>query len=254
MRRDSLLVRFLGIEKFSALFDALNLQHRNAPAATLSTLEVAVAVLIAALPILSYYRSGVASDIDYSTLLVGIAACLAIVYRVRNKIPFSSVAAWRSSLHLTHIAFALGCIPTLLILVLSPQSLFHIDPPAPTGGHVQAVNSVWSVIAFIVGTATWAAVTEEFIYRGLLISVIRRWDAFNSAAVRDYAAIFISALLFGLAHLPTWGPLMSIALFGLGIGLGMAYLAIGELVLPVIVYHIVFDILSLSFAIFSRSL
>lgn len=253
MRENTLIRQFLGIEKFRSLFDALEQQRRNAPAAEIGTLGVAVAILIAALPLLSFYQSTADSSIDYSTLLVGVSACLAILYRVRSKIPFASVAAWRRSLHLTHIAFALGRIPTLLILIFSPQALFQINAPVQTAGHARAVVSLANIFSFIVGTATWAAVTEEFIYRGLLISVLRRWNAIPSAVVRDRVAIVVSALIFGLAHLPSWGPAMSIALFGLGLGLGMAYVAIGELVLPVIVYHIIFDVLSLSFAIFSRS-
>jgi len=253
MSRGTLVRRFLGIDQFRSLFQALRSQQQNAPAATIGTLGAALAILIATLPLLSFYQSQREQALDYSTILVGIAACLAIVYRARNNIPFLSVAAWRQSLRLTHIAFALGCIPTLLILIFSPQALFHISAPATTGTHAPAAVSLSTIVSFIVGTATWAAVTEEFIYRGLLISVLRRWNAISSPAVRDTVAIFVSALIFGLAHLPSWGPAMSLALFGLGIGLGMAYLAIGELLLPVIVYHIVFDILSLSFAIFARS-
>ena len=252
MRGGALARRFLGIDKFQSLFLALAEQRRKAPTPTISTLGVAIAILIAALPLLSFYQSIPDSKIDYSTLLVGISACLAIVYRIRNNIPFVSVAAWRSSLRLTHIAFALGCIPTLFILLFSPQALYQISPPAPHGTPAPAI-SLTSILGFILETATWAAVTEEFIYRGLLVSVLRRWNAIPSTAVRDAVAILVSAFIFGLAHLPSWGPAMSFALFGLGVGLGMAYIAIGELVLPLIVYHIIFDILSLSFAVFSRS-
>jgi hypothetical protein len=45
-----------------------------------------------------------------------------------------------------------------------------------------------------------------------------------------------------------WGLTPSLTLTGLGIGFGLAYIAIGELILPLIVYHIIFDALSLSFA------
>ncbi|MBN8549002.1 MAG: CPBP family intramembrane metalloprotease [Deltaproteobacteria bacterium] len=252
MSGPALVRNFLGIEKFRSLFQALAEQSRQAPAAHISTLGVAVAILISALPLLAFYQGSRDSGIDYSTLLVGVSACLAMLYRSRNGIPFLSVRAWKSSLRLTHIAFALGCIPTLFMLLYSPQALFQISPPTKPDGHAMTF-SLLTILSFIIGTATWAAVTEEFIYRGLLISVLRRWDAIANPRVRDAVAIFVSALLFGLAHLPTWGPAMSFALFGLGLGLGMAYVAIGELVLPVIVYHIVFDILSLSFAIFSRS-
>jgi membrane protease YdiL (CAAX protease family) len=251
---ETLYRRFLGLDKFRSLFQALAAQRRKAPAPTMGTFGVALAILIAALPLLSFYGSPGDSTVDYSTILVGVAACLGIIYRTKNKIPFLSVEAWKPSLRLTHIAFALGCIPTLFILIFSPQALFHISAPARASGQSPNTASLVTIFSFIVGTATWAAVTEEFIYRGLLISVLRRWKAVPDAGIRDALAIIVSALIFGLAHLPSWGPAMSVALFGLGIGLGMAYVAIGELLLPLIVYHIVFDILSLTFAIFARSL
>jgi membrane protease YdiL (CAAX protease family) len=250
MTAKALVRRFFAVDKIRLLFSALRGAHENAPAATCDTITVAVAILIAALPLLSFYAGN--SDLDYSTLLVGIAACLSIVYRVRNQIPFLRVGAWKRSLSLTHIAFALGCIPTLIILLMSPQALFHLSPPVSHASPNAAPITLFQIATIVLGTATWAAVTEEFIYRGLLIGVLRRWQAFPNPVTRDTVAVVVSALIFGLAHLPSWGPVMSIALFGLGLGFGMAYLAIGEVLLPLVVYHILFDTLSLSFAIFSR--
>jgi membrane protease YdiL (CAAX protease family) len=210
-------------------------------------------MLIAMLPLLSFYVDQHSSRLDFKTLLVGLAAALAIIFRVRSHIPFGSVARWRESLSLTHVAFAIGCIPTLIILLVSPEALFQLEIVRSdnTSG---ATPSLSSLLLSIAAAATWAALTEEFIYRGLLISVFRRWRAISSPAMRDALAVFVSALVFGLAHLPSWGPLMSVALFGLGIGFGIAYLAVGELLLPLIVYHLIFDIMSLSFAIFGRSI
>lgn len=249
----SVLRRFLGIDKFQELFSALRIQNARAPEAAMSTIGIACAVLIAALPLLSFYTDPGITGVDFKTFLVGLAACLAIVYRRRNNIHLVSVERWKESLHLTHIAFALGCIPTLFILLLSPEALFQLEPARSAAGSAPR-PAPQDILLSIAGVSVWAAITEEFIYRGLLISVLRRWKAIPSAAWRDALAVATSALIFGLAHLPTWGPMMSVALIGLGIGFGLAYIAIGEGLLPLIVYHLAFDILSLTFAIFGRGL
>lgn len=243
----------LGLNKLSLLFSALASREASPPPATLGAFSMAGAILIAALPLLSFYAGDSTIPLDYGTLLVGISACLAILYRIRARIPFLSVKTWRESLHLTHIAFALGCIPTLLVLFVWPQALFQLSaPPSATTGHATA-PTVAHMVTTILGIATWAALTEEFIYRGMLVSVFRRWNAIRSPRIRDVVAVLVSASIFGLAHLPSWGPAMSFALFGLGVGFAVAYIAIGEVLLPLIVYHILFDTLSLSFAIFARS-
>ena len=93
--------------------------------------------------------------------------------------------------------------------------------------------------------AVWVAVTEEYIFRGLCISVIRRWAIFPRQSQRNALAITLSAVLFGAAHYPTWGLAAAIALTGLGFGFSLAYLANREQIMPVIVYHFIFDLCSI---------
>ena len=244
--------RLAGIDKILDLARALTTAPQ--PQARLGTLAIAGAVLISALPMLSFYTEPGLDRVDFKTLLVGIAASFAILFRRRLGIHLGSVTQWRRSLHLTHVAFALGCIPTLLVIALYPEALYHLQPSqsgtASAGGPPPALSSI---LLHLAGIAAWAALTEEFIFRGLLIGVFRRWNALPSGRTRDTIAVLASAAMFGLAHLPSWGPAMSFALFGLGIGFGLAYIAIGEVLLPLIVYHLIFDFLSLSFAVFLRN-
>ena len=86
----------------------------------------------------------------------------------------------------------------------------------------------------------------------MLVTALRRIELFATQHQRDLFAIFFSAALFGVCHFALWGPYMAFAVAGLGFGFGLAYIAIGERLLPVIVYHIIFDFLSLLIAIFAR--
>ena len=72
-------------------------------------------------------------------------------------------------------------------------------------------------------------------------------------ACGDVFAVLASGIIFGLAHIPSWGIALSLAITGLGIGFGVAYVANGERLAPLIVYHAVFDICSLTAAILLRS-
>jgi len=113
------------------------------------------------------------------------------------------------------------------------------------------INStvIRNLSTFIVQVSVWAGLTEEFIYRGLLITALRRSPMFGMNQInKDKVAILVSAVIFGFSHYMLWGLPASLTLTGLGLGFGIAYIAIGELILPLIVYHIIFDILSLSFA------
>ncbi len=245
----SLLRKFLGLDRIRELLSALG--AAPSPEPTLNTFTVASAVLISALPMLSFYTDPGLDHVDFGTLLVGISASLAIVFRGRVGLRFASVTDWRRSLRLTHVAFALGCIPTLLFLILFPNALYQLQL-AHSGSSGSQAPSTFTILLRLAGVAAWAALTEEFIYRGMLIGVLRRWKALKSPRARDTLAILAGASMFSLAHLPVWGPAMSFALFGLGIGFGLAYIVIGEVLLPIIVYHLIFDFLSLSFAVFAR--
>ncbi len=246
------LKKFFAQERVNALLSELNKQSKEFSCKRIGVIRVLLAIFISLLPALSHYLYIYRAEVDITTILVGVATVLSLLFRIRHQIPFSSVKNWNKSLGLTHTAFALGCVPIVILLLISPESL--IPPQASPEGGSSTQPSATSVVHFILGVSVWAGLTEEIIYRGLLISVLRRCTIFKDQITRDRMAILLSAVIFGLSHYYLWGPSLSIALIGLGLGFGMAYIAIGELILPLIVYHIMFDVLSLSFAFLAHKI
>ena len=92
--------------------------------------------------------------------------------------------------------------------------------------------------------------TEEIIYRGLVVSGLRRIGFCKAQLRTDLVACAVSALLFGVAHAGTWGLPAALAIMGLGFGFGVGYIAAGERLIPVIIYHFAFDFLSLVATLF----
>jgi membrane protease YdiL (CAAX protease family) len=241
------LKKFIGTDRIEELLRKFSDQSTKQVQIQVNTIGLMIALGISLMPIASHFLEPYTDKIDITTVFIGVATVLSILFRVRHKIPFLSVTNWRQSLSLTHTAFAIGAVPTAFVLLFSPESL--LPPPQILNSNNQnglIAEQVWQVILQI---ALWAGLTEEFIYRGLLISAIRRSNFFGFGQLRkDQAAVIISAIVFGFSHYMLWGLPASLTLTGLGIGFGIAYIAIGELVLPLIVYHVIFDALSLSFA------
>lgn len=229
---------------------AANLSAASPP---LGSFAVLLACTVAVLPALASFLALRVTSLDVASLLVALSAVFAVLLRRTFGISFHPVGNWRRTLSLTHTAFALGCIPAVAIVLIEPQILTGIvRNQAVRNAAPSAVPSVYDQALFVLGVSVWAGLTEEFIFRGLLLSVLRRWRAIPSQRWRDVFAVVFSAAAFGLAHLWLWGPAMSLAIMGLGLGLGVGYLAIGERLLPLIVYHIGFDVLSLTAALMMR--
>ena len=112
-------------------------------------------------------------------------------------------------------------------------------------GSSEVVHSFTHFAFMALIVAVWAGLTEELIYRGMLISALRRSKFNLSTRRKDSLAIVVSALIFGIGHVPFWGVPMSLAVTGVGVGFGVAYIATGELLVPVILYHIGFDLISI---------
>jgi len=216
-------------------------------------IDVMFAILLCAIgPIASAlevkYQAG---STLYSTMAFGICAVFAILFQrsiQRKKVSPTT----RQSFSLTHTAFALGCIPALLVVALDPSLLAKREQLLNASAHGAGVQvSKFTYMFFIALFTLWVAVVEEYLFRGLLISVIRRCGALRSPNVRTGSACFVSSVLFGLSHWAMWGPGASLALTGIGLGLALGYVANGEKIWPMILYHWGFDFLSTSVAIFS---
>jgi membrane protease YdiL (CAAX protease family) len=143
-----------------------------------------------------------------------------------------------------HTAFALGVIPALIV-VLFFREAFLIPLESGRGGEGD-VASGFELVMMLVGVSIFAGLSEEVVFRGLLLSALRR--VWSNNGQRDWLAIGVSSLLFGAFHAVIWGPAVGAALISVGFGLGAGYLASGERLGTVIIYHSVFDFLSLATA------
>lgn len=233
------------------MHDAFVTETKRCPQTRINNTAIFTAGLIVTCPIfIAFLDAEVAGNLSLIlTVSFGICALLSIMLRKRTGLEYFPSKEPIQDMRITHTAFALGCIPALILLFIDPNML------ANRAVFVREIVNVDRDMAFdaayymaqifsILGLTAWVAVTEEFIFRGLLISLIRRWKTIKSLKTRNYLAIILSSLLFGLAHYPTWGLTASLALTGLGAGFALAYISIGEKLTPIIIYHFIFDTLS----------
>ena len=253
MSVDSKLLKdFLGTKRWAKLLDALKEQTQTAPEPLLPTHAILIALVVSITPIAATILNQIQpSNIDLASITFGVCTLLAIILRKRFGLIYKSTLNFKESLSLAHTAFALGCIPTVIILALNPDvfadrhDILTSFIPSSEKTQVWTTFDLVKSIFFLVVVVLWVAVTEEFLFRGLLISTLRRWRLLKKQIHRDIVAGILSAVLFGAAHYPTWGLLPAIALSGLGLGFVIAYLADGERLMPIIIYHACFDGLSL---------
>ncbi len=246
--------QFLGTERWKALMVALRSRSSVELEPALGLHIQLLAGLIASTPVAITFlddlrpRGTPASVLP--TVAFGVCALLALLCRSRLGLSADTGLPWRRAMSLTHTAVALGCIPAALVLVLSHSLLadrHDVLRHAMEGGpQTAAPLSHFARASLLTAIAAWVALTEELIFRGLLVSVIRRARLLPSQRMRDTAAVTVSATLFGFAHWATWGPLAALALTGLGVGFVLGYIANGERLGPIIVYHFGFDLLSLA--------
>ena len=252
-----LLNTFLGTKRWQSLLNALRAESSSVRLPEVRTPVVLLTILIGITPVFLTILDSLqpTHNSNLPTVGFGICAALAIVVRWRLKLPFHLTKNWKSTLSLTHTAVALGCIPAVILLISAPNLLADrhdvlvtsVHPGGPPGTKPHAV----SLFMLVLLIAAWVSVVEEVIFRGLMVSVIRRWSILGSQRRRDIVAAVISSLIFGIAHFATWGPIPALALTGLGLGFVTAYIANGEELVPVVLYHFVFDVLSISVSVFS---
>lgn len=243
----STLKNLLGLNKIAQLQSAWSSERAKPVEPKLSSLVLYFAVVVALLPSLAQIYQEFFPKVDYTTVAVGTAALLAMLFRLNSQIRIRRIESWSKALSVTHTAFALGCIPFVILVLVTPESLVEARNQVyenSVGG--TKVFSRFDQVLFILKVSVWAGLTEEIIFRGLLVSAVRRYRGFSSPLTRDLAAIVLSGVLFGMVHVFTWGPTMGLALAGLGAGFALAYIANGEHIMPLIVYHIGFDCLSLA--------
>ena len=248
-----MLKKVLGASRWADLTRAIQAGGDVSPSPLVGTLSVTFAIAIAILPGVITHLCPIESsdDIDLPTLTVGLCALISLHGRSILKIPYQPITNWKKSISLTHTAVAFGCIPAVFILALKRDVLANRGQVLNTivqtsAGHQQIQPTFWTILLYAAAVAAWAAITEEVIYRSFLLCVLRRWKVLSSQKQRDKYAVAVSALIFGLVHYSTWGPFATIALVGLGLGFVLAYIANGEKLVPLILYHFAFDFLSIA--------
>lgn len=243
--------QFLGLPRWNHLFQSLRNELAKDAKPLVNSKAVFAAVLISITSPSLVFLEKISPDspVPLSTVAFGICTLLAMVVRSSLKLTQIRVGKWREALSLTHTAFALGCIPAVIVVFAQPTVVTDRKDT-----FVQAAlgpqHPLWWSIFMVVAIAAWAAITEEFIFRGLLVSVLRRWSFLPSQWQRDLLAASASSIIFGVAHYATWGLLGAIALVGLGLGFVLGYIVNGEKLGPLIVYHFFFDALSIAVTVF----
>ena len=90
-----------------------------------------------------------------------------------------------------------------------------------------SASSPVAAVAFAMGIAVLPPLAEEFAFRGIVLSHLRRHG--------DFLAVMVSALLFALVH----GNVVQIPFaFLAGIALGVAYVKTNNLVVPIVIHMI----------------
>lgn len=253
---ESVFRKFLGVQRWRQLIDAVRSHGEIQPLPELGTSAVIGAIVISLLPgVATVIAKQLNDDIfDIPSLTMGVCALLAMVLRAFFGIRYKPVFNWRRSLSVTHTAVAFGCIPAVIILAVNHDLLAEREQMFSSLSHLPSAPGtpppLIAVLPYVAAIAAWASITEEVIYRAFLLSVLRRWRVLKSQRSRDTFAIVVSALVFGGVHLVTWGPYAAIALAGLGLGFVLAYIANGEQLLPLILYHFLFDCLSIGISVF----
>jgi uncharacterized protein len=117
----------------------------------------------------------------------------------------------------------------LLAGLLGLNHLYHLALRSYIGIQDQAIHPGWRQNMFlaIALVCVQPAIVEELFFRRVTLGTLRQ-------AMNAHAAVWISALMFGFAHIGA--PLSIPMLTLLGVGLGYARVASGSLLLPMLLH------------------
>jgi len=161
-----------------------------------------------------------------------------------------SLRDFKGELSKVHTAFAFGCAPAIIAFLIAGDFQLKNNLIGEVFHSSEESNALAS-LGFAIIIASWSSVGEEIVFRGGLLSGIRRLNLALEPETRDTIALIVSSAFFGLAHYPTWGLGVALPLGFIGYGLGLGYLASKESLLPVIFYHFCFNFLSILVALLS---
>lgn len=237
------LATFFGIPQWQELLRAVCEPIDASSGRLVLGTPLSLAAIVVVLSVTFFIGKTAAPDFDFPSLALGICTILGILLTQRAGIALFRDDQFFTHLRLVHYAFALGCIPGVLLLLGGEITVPHLstsDRVIPSEG-ASLMSALW--FAFLV--SAWAAVTEEVLFRATFIGILRRSRWYSGSRTADLFIVFLSASAFGLSHLPSWGVSLAVANFGIGLGLGLAFLACKERLLPLIVYHFLFDFIGI---------
>lgn len=247
------LKKFIGIDRWALLYRTYHHSSKLKITRDINTYTLLLVIIITFTPILC----SIFFNPNITTIIFGLVCVISIL--LRNNLNFPEINSYKGiklDMMLTHTAFAFGCIPAAFLLLLFPETISehkevisHVIKTNRDVSHASA-SSFLKIFSYIMFASIWVAVIEEVVYRGLLLSAIRRWSLLKDSTYRDIFAVSISAIIFGFAHYQSWGLYASLALIGLGTGFGIAYVCTKEKLLALIIYHFFFDFVSLSIVAF----
>lgn len=233
---------FLGVQRIQALNLALRAEsQKEFSGSPFLILSHCLLVILYFVIILS--QRGEILSTSNSILILALALVGFLMWRNMDERPQADSL---KGFGLVHTAFALGAFPGVVLLFFFREEFSQHWNGNGSGG--SSAIALWQQIGLLFLVSVFAGISEEVIFRGMLVSALRR--LWNNRSWRDPAAILISALLFGISHGLLWGPIVGGALIGIGAGFAMGYVASGERLCTVIAYHILFDFLSLCLALY----
>jgi membrane protease YdiL (CAAX protease family) len=142
---------------------------------------------------------------------------------------------WREHLHLRPLTRGgvVACVAIMLgYLVLELAASVFIDEP-PAEFMVALGGTPWFLVPpLMVGVVLLAPLTEEIVFRGLLLQGLRRtW-------LGALGALLVTSALFSLIHAAQYGLVQLVSMFALGLLLGVLRLAGGSLTLAILLHSL----------------
>lgn len=131
-------------------------------------------------------------------------------------------------------------VKTSSTLKLRLRTYYQMEIEKKLLPHTREEERAWSAVSFTAG------VTEEFIFRGVLIYTL---SLYSDASPVTLA--IVAGLLFGLAH--AYQGLVGMVMTGIvGVGFGVLYVAMGVL-WPIMVLHVLLDLIAGPVHVVSKS-
>jgi membrane protease YdiL (CAAX protease family) len=166
---------------------------------------------------------------------------IVFLVKVVHRLSFLDTINWKRN-HPYRTSFLIALGAALAVTVLMVSSLFPPSEPPPIERLITSSQTLYVFVLFGVGVAP---LVEEIIFRGFLFRVLQ--DVASAAA-----AVFGTAMLFTLLHIPQlWGSWAGIALI-FGVGYTLSYIRrVSDSLIPSFLVHTAYN--GMLFAVYALS-